>query len=684
MALVMGACLVGPASADEPAQPPLATDEHARGAISGEPISQDDSASESEELRELREWETRTFAPLGAASRRPDLPPDLALPEHRDEVHRQEDMPDALTSQTPDLPETRAEGTTDTAWLQNLQMPDLPFRWEQNVLYYLDYWKNDPHGHAIMATWVRRLGRYAPMIRRVLRSEGLPEDLLYVAMIESSFDPTARSAVGAVGLWQLMPRGGEIYGLAQDHWLDERRDPERSTRAAALFLKDLYRRFGSWDLALAAYHMGYAALLKAIRKYNSNDYWALSRLEAGLPFETTYYVPKILAAALVGRNPGAFGFGPAIDAERRGDLVEVPSTCDVGTLARAAGCTRDEIAALNPQLLHGRTPPVPGIFLVRVPAGKRATFEASLPRLRPELRRFTRYVPRFGDTLDLIAHRYRTSRRTLAELNGLAEDAGARPDLVLVVPAVQQLAPDPTPDEPPVATVPAQRFTYAGRRRVFYTVVTGDTAAGVATFFGVSGQELRQWNTIEPAARLQPGMVLQLFVPSRVDLSRAVVMTERQVRVLVQGTDEFFEYHEELRGRHRIRYVVREGDTLQSIGQRFDLSVGSLARINRIDRDLVLEPGRTVIVYAPQGAEAAPVTAPTHPEAPASSPAPAPGPSPGPPPPAAATPPPTEPAPAAAAPDPAPAAATLPETSDDAQRRGSPGQDPVADPPAQP
>ncbi|MBI2893386.1 MAG: LysM peptidoglycan-binding domain-containing protein [Deltaproteobacteria bacterium] len=610
--IALVALLASVARADQVTQElPLTTDARARSAIAGEAIEPDGAASESEELRILREWESRTFGPLGAGSRRPELPAELAFPPRLDELRRQEDQPDALTSRTPPLPEGRAAGSpSDAAWLQGLQMPDLPFRWDENVLYYLDFWKNDPRGHAIMAGWLRRIGRYGPMIRRILRAERLPEDLLYVAMIESSFDPSARSPVGAMGLWQLMPRGGEVYGLAQNHWIDERRDPERSTRAAAAFLSDLYRRFGTWDLALAGYHMGYAALLKAIRKYNSNDYWALARMEAGLPYETTYYVPKILAAALVGRNPERFGLDQVqLDAERGADVVELPASCDFGTLARAVGCGRDEIAELNPHLLRGRTPPVQGVYRARIPAGKRATFEAALSRLRPELRRYGRYVPRFGDTLEIIARRHRVTRRALAELNGLAEDARVPAELVLVVPAVPQLAPDPSAEEPPVATVPAQRFTYTGRRRVFYTVVPGDTASAVAAFFGASAEELRQWNAIEPEARLQPGMVLQLFVPTRVDLTRAVVLTERQVRVLVQGTDEFFDYHERLRGRRRIRYTVREGDTLQSIGQRFELSVGSLARINRVERNAALEAGRTLIVYAPARLATAPENA---------------------------------------------------------------------------
>ena len=129
-------------------------------------------------------------------------------------------------------------------------------------------------------------------MRRVLREQGLPEDLIWVSLVESGFDPAIRSPAGAAGLWQLMPDGARIYGLVVDRWIDERLDPERSTDAAARYLADLHRRFGAWELALAAYNMGYGGLLAAIRKYNTNDYWELSRFESGIPFETALYVPR--------------------------------------------------------------------------------------------------------------------------------------------------------------------------------------------------------------------------------------------------------------------------------------------------------------------------------------------------------------------------------------------------------
>jgi membrane-bound lytic murein transglycosylase D len=179
-----------------------------------------------------------------------------------------------------------AEPAIDLSWLKQLEMPDIPVRWDARVVRYLEFYKNNPRGRSMVAGWIKKSGRYAASIRRVLREQALPEDILWLALVESGFDPTIQSPAGAAGLWQFMPDGARIYGLTVDRWIDERLDPERSTLAAAKYLADLRQRFGGWELAFAAYNMGYGGLLASIRKYNTNDYWELARYESGIPFET--------------------------------------------------------------------------------------------------------------------------------------------------------------------------------------------------------------------------------------------------------------------------------------------------------------------------------------------------------------------------------------------------------------
>jgi membrane-bound lytic murein transglycosylase D len=536
---------------------------------------------ESEELRELRMAELEMFG--GFAAR--------ALVDGP--------LPDALTSALPPESSLPAAGSaSDVAMLRGLSLPDLPVRWDARVVDYLRFFRDDPRGRALVRAWMRRAPRYERAIREVLRRRGLPEDLFYVAMVESGLDPTARSHVGAVGLWQFVAATGDEYGLRRSHWVDERMSPEAATEAAARYLADLYRRFGSWELALAAYNMGYAALLRAIRKYNTNDFWALSSVEAGLPFETTLYVAKILACAVVGRNPGAFGLD---DLEREVEpalaRIEVPGGMPLSVLARAAGVDTAALARWNPELRRSRTPPGQP-FALRIPAERTDAFVRQLPQLRQRVPAERPYVLRFGETLDDVAARFGTTAAALARSNEIGERDVVRAGFTLLVPDVAPRTPQVA--EPPVVTVPDRRFSYPGRRRVFYRVIDGDTAADIASAFGVTLDELRQWNDIDADALLQRGMFLQIFVDANRDLGGVVLLEESDVRVLVAGSDAFFDHHEAQRGRMRMRYVVAPGDTLASIGRRFDLSPASLARINRFGRQRVPSPGEEIIVYAPR------------------------------------------------------------------------------------
>ena len=274
-------------------------------------------------------------------------------------------------------PPRAPEPARDLSWLRQLAMPDIPVRWDARVVRYLEFYKNNPRGRSMVAGWMKKSGRYGGAIRRILRENNLPEDILWLALVESGFDPTIASPAGAAGLWQFMPEGARIYGLTVDRWIDERLDPERSTLAAARYLADLHTRFGSWELAFAAYNMGYGGLLASIRKYNTNDFWELSRLESGMPLETALYVPKIVAMAIVARNRAVFGLD---DVELDPAAPSTRSPC-----ARACRCNRwrsrrappiDKVAELNPQLTAGRRrpslAPAPGRLraaTVRVPAG---------------------------------------------------------------------------------------------------------------------------------------------------------------------------------------------------------------------------------------------------------------------------------------------------------------------------
>ncbi|MCB9591714.1 MAG: LysM peptidoglycan-binding domain-containing protein [Sandaracinaceae bacterium] len=630
---------------------------------------------ESEELRELRLAEEQLFG--GQPLARIEVPVDAV---------RVSDAPAAGTSDAPaPAPERAAGRSRDLSWMQGLTLPDIPVRWDDRVIEYLEYFSQDARGRRFIAAWLRRVDRYGPMIRRVLREQGLPRDLIFVAMVESGFDPYAHSNAGAAGMWQFVRGTGEELGLTVNHWVDMRLDPRASTGAAGRYLRMLHERFGTWELAFAAYNMGYGALLRAIRKYNTNDYWELSHLEAGLPFETNLYVAKIVACAIVAQNRERFGFGDLeLEAPVDWETVEVPGGVSLTLVARAAGTDLATIRQLNPALRRGRVPPGRESRRVSVPAGSSAGFAERWARIQPRSPVHLPHVVRFGETLGDIARERGVTEASLRELNEIeaGQDIGAGMVLLAPVTAASTRARGDAPAERPVVSLQPGPSSVEGRRRIFYRVVGQDRIETIARFFRVRVDDIRTWNAIDPDARLQSGMYLQLFVAPSLDLSRALVLTPDEARVLVVGTEEFFAYHEGQSGRLRFRYVVQAGDTLTAIGRRFGIATSSLARINQFSRSQTLHPGDELIIYAERErvpaalrAEAEAVAEPaSEPEAaaepaPAAAPEPAPGAAP-----AAA--PASEPAPAAAAPGadvpasvvadarPAPAADEVPQPDD--------------------
>ncbi|MET0341696.1 MAG: LysM peptidoglycan-binding domain-containing protein [Polyangiales bacterium] len=491
----------------------------------------------------------------------------------------------------------RPEGTIDLAFLKNLKLPSVPVRWDRRVLEYLVFFKDDPRGRELAAAWLARRERYGAMVRRALGEHSLPDDVLYVAMIESGFDPLAHSAADAWGMWQFLAEPAAHYGLRVDHWTDERLDPERATYAAARFMRDLFERFGSWELSFAAYNMGYGGLLRAIRKYNTNDYWTLSHLEAGLPFETALYVSKITAMAIVGHNPQRFGFGKVV-SEKALKLakVDVAPGTELVQVARAAGLPLEQLRALNPHLRLARVPPGEPTANVYLPRDALVRFTQAWAK-QPTAQLPVAYVLRLGETLDELAKRTGATPQKLRELNELEPDAVVKPGFALLLPPGAK----PTSHlvEPLVASVPARAFRYEGRRQLFYRVASEDTSGSIARFFDVDVDELTLWNALDPAAVLQPGMLLQLFVRSEIDLSQAVVYEPDEVRILHAGSDAFFAHHELQRGRVRVRYRVQPGDTLGTLAQRFQLSAGSIGRINAFPTNRSLIAGEQLILYAP-------------------------------------------------------------------------------------
>lgn len=597
------------AAADAKASPKRAptaiAGERIRRAIAGGPIEKESPEDfESSELRMLREIDRELFpAYVHPPPSEIELPIPLpALPRH----------PVVSSSGLPRAPLAEPsidDGERDLSWLHELVMPDLPARWDARVIRYLEYYRNNPRGRSVVALSMKRSGRWVGAMRATLRAQGLPEDLVWASLVESAFNPTARSHAGAAGLWQFMPGTARIYGLTVDANVDERLDPSRATEAAARHLGDLHRRFGSWELALAAYNMGYGGLLAAVRKFNTNDFWELGRWEAGIPWETTLYVPKIIAMAIIAKNPAVFGHEgverePAFDP----DPVPIAGPVSLKAIAAAANVPESEIAALNPQFRKGKIPERASSagepsspWIVYVPAGQGPTVAKRFHRGVAYEGKLERHLVRFGESLDTLAEDRGISKSHLIELNGLREGETLRARSSLLLPAGSKLRASAVVDEEdkPVIVVPPIPPGPEGQRRVFYRVLSGDTLAEIAAAFDVLPDDLRRWNALDPGARLHEGMSLQLFVPEEANLAKIVCLEEEEARVLVVGSEEFFAHFEGLRGRKRAVVTVQPGDTWQKLGQRYGLSLGSLERINRRPRRDPLTPGETVVIYAP-------------------------------------------------------------------------------------
>jgi membrane-bound lytic murein transglycosylase D len=580
-----------------PAAPTLRQELDGRRSIRG--CSVDERCARPGDL--LREFEAEAFPPPGGSP---------WIDERKQAISRLEAPPPRPAVNRP------SELRPDAPWLDQLELPDLPIRWSRTLVDYLVFYKDDPRGRSIMASWLVAQGRYGEMIAAHLRKARLPADLLYVAMIESGYDPDDLSSAGALGLWQFMPEGGRIYGLRADRWVDERRDPLRSTIAQMDYFADLYQRFADWHVALAAFNMGYGAMLRSIARYNTNDFYRLCEYENAIPWETCLYTPKVLAAAIVGHNRAVYGYDKLtpLPAERW-EEVAVPTSVSLAAVASAAGASAAELKRLNPQLRHGRTPPGEPGYVVRVPAGTRAETQRRIAELEADWKGYDAYVIAHGERFEDVATTFGITVGQLRKLNDVTRDAEIEGGTVLVVPRItaeqrtknqakaranlHASGVDQRDGERLLVPVPDKAATVDGKRRVFYRVVAGDTLRGVARALAVTPAELAQWNALEREGNLQPRMVLLAWVAPTFDPAKRAVslLDEAQLIVVTRGSPEHMDLAEARTGRVRTEYVAQGKEKLAEVARKFGMGSHDLARINRISYDTVLAKGQAIIVY---------------------------------------------------------------------------------------
>ena len=365
---------------------------------------------------------------------------------------------------------------------------DLPLTVNDEVLGFLNFFQT-PRGRAIVETGLRRGGRYREMISRVLREEGMPQDLIYLAQAESAFQPLALSRAGARGIWQFVAYRGTEYGLRHTWWVDERQDPEKATRAAAQHLRDLYGQFGDWYLAMAAYNCGPGNVQKGIERTGYADFWELYRRRV-LPRETRNYVPIILALTLIAKDAAHYGIQAEPEAPVPTDVVKPGRAIDLRLVAETIDADVETLRSLNPQLLRMATPDDPS-FELRLPAGTAEKFSAEIADIPPnKWVSWRRHRVEAGETLTSIAKKYRVTAAAISEANNIDRHDALEVGGKLIIPAAPEAA--------------------SKSRLVRYRVRRGDTLSGIADRFSVPTEDLRKWNHLK-TNHVGRGMVLRIY-----------------------------------------------------------------------------------------------------------------------------------------------------------------------------
>jgi membrane-bound lytic murein transglycosylase D len=384
------------------------------------------------------------------------------------------------------------------------------------VQYYLDFFQGIARDR--MAIWLTRMPHYESMIRAKLRVRGLPEDLVYLALIESGYSNTAVSRSRAVGMWQFMKGTGRLYGLRIDQWVDERRDPYKATDAAVRFLADLQDRFGSPYLAAAAYNAGARKVQRGLARLPGDDDDSLSSDGAFFKLydtrflrrETKDYVPKLIAAALIAKQPERYGFDrPDTTTLSQLDSIIVPDATGLDVIARLADTTVQAIRELNGQYFRSMTPPRTR-SVVRLPAGSGARVAAAYEALPPKQRiTFVEHYVSRGETVGSIARLYGVTMQTILAANPGVKPSALRVGQRLVIPKSGVL-----PSRATMASVadpaPRAKTTPAGVHRVR----KGETLSAIAHRYGVTVSQLQEWNSLESRDVLRAGQLLHVSEPN--------------------------------------------------------------------------------------------------------------------------------------------------------------------------
>ncbi|MDR2018229.1 MAG: LysM peptidoglycan-binding domain-containing protein [Syntrophobacterales bacterium] len=534
----------------------------------------------------------------------------LSVPSH--EAYQPKDKKNPANTEaapSPVVPEVNKEekieaGITDdddiVSLLENdgFKDFDLPIVFNDAVRYYVGYFTTEKK--KVFANWLRRSRRYVPMIKMILKEHGLPEDLVYLAMIESGFNPKAYSSAKACGPWQFIYETGGRYGLKANFWIDERRDPEKSTIAAAKYLTDLFNQFGCWYLAAAGYNAGEKRVERAIEKHNTSDFWELAKYNA-LPRETREYIPKLIAASIIAKDPERFGFG-GITYEEPVRFVEikVPRATPLSMIAKASSMELTELKSLNPEILRGITPPYTDDYTIKLRASANVALVSKAVEDRSDRERKIRdvvvYKVKKKDTIAKIMKRYGVQEDEICMVNNCDGKPMVKTGMALNIPkfldsasthnvmvASTTIAKERSETEMVKvlkATVRLKKNAKPEKTRnrgelvqaktkIYHIVKKGETLSGISSKYGVEMASLKSVNKLRDET-VYPNMKLMLAGHQ----SYKKIEAPRSVRV----------------------HTVKKGETLAQIANKYRVSVATLRSTNNLKTSKVHPKMRLRIV----------------------------------------------------------------------------------------
>ena len=424
---------------------------------------------------------------------------------------------------------------------------DIPIVVNDDVVRWMKYMLGP--GRKYYSVWLARSTKYTPMMQEKLRAAGLPEDMIYLSMIESGFKTSAYSSAAASGLWQFMPATGREMGLRVDWWVDERRDPELSTDAAIKYLSSLHKRFGHWYLVWAGYNGGPTRVARGIKNHDSRDFWNLVEKNA-FPAETDNYVPKMVAAAIIGTYRERYGFdGIEYLTPLEYDFVSVEKNIGVDILASCAKISASEFSAMNPALSQSALPPSPSMHSIKIPKGNEEAFTSALAKIPPSERvTYLRHVIKKGDTLGTVAKRYNVSVTSIQKVNKIKNPNRISVGQVVMIPSSsQEMALASTSKS---KKTPASKKSSSSKTKLVYHVVKGGENLNlIAKKYNISTSDLKRWNKIRNANKIYPGQKLKVYTAKTTWVS----------------------------------YTVKSGDSLSKIADKYNCSVSDIQSWNNLE-----------------------------------------------------------------------------------------------------